>query len=218
MPKPLLEIDKKLMLNGWQFWLSPFKGLRTQGDAASNTFKGFFPNGLNMQVGDDGYLETRLGSEVVGADGSTPSTPGRNQWTFTKRDNTQIEMRVFGTRVEWRHPDDDDDVWNLLQSVTTSGLEFGHAECNLNSNATSRIYFCNGGTGANDDLWRWNGAIALINSTTADTITVYGSTSLANLGFSASGTIIINGTQYTYSGLSGQQFTGVSGDPTGEGI
>ena len=118
--------------------------------------------------------------------------------------------------MEWRHPDDDDDVWNLLQSVTTSGLEFGHAECNLNSNATSRIYFCNGGTGANDDLWRWNGAIALINSTTADTITVYGSTSLANLGFSASGTIIINGTQYTYSGLSGQQFTGVSGDPTGE--
>ena len=200
--------------NGWEIYEGGFLGYRTREDASLASMKKYLVAGQNTTVSENGSITVRPGSDVVGTEGSTDTTPIRSKYTFKKRDGTEILMRTFGTRVEWKHPDVD--AWDLLQSVTTSGLKTGFATVNINADATSRLYFCNGGAGANDDLWRWNGSIARITSTTSNTIVVQGTTTLANLGFSASGTVIINGTQYTYSGLSSQTFTGVGTDPTGE--
>lgn len=52
----------------------------------------------------------------------------------------------------------------------------------------------------------------------ANTITVQGSTSLASLGFSASGTIRYKGTDITYAALSGTTFTGCSGVPAAPAV
>lgn len=66
----------------------------------------------------------------------------------------------------------------------------------------------------NSDMEKWDGGFALIASTTINTITL-DRTVLASL-LPASGTVIINGTTYTYTGSAGSTLTGVTGDPTGE--
>ena len=67
------------------------------------------------------------------------------------------------------------------------------------------------------NLFRWEGGIGKIASTTATTVVL--NATVASLGFdTTSGTVLINGTSYTYSGTSGSTLTGVSGDPTGEAV
>jgi len=61
----------------------------------------------------------------------------------------------------------------------------------------------------------WNGGFGLIASTTANTI-VLDRTIAASMITTASGSVIVNGTAYTYSGSGGSTLTGVSPDPTGE--
>lgn len=65
------------------------------------------------------------------------------------------------------------------------------------------------------DLFRWEGGLGLIASTTSNTIVL--DRTIAASGMSTvSGSVIVNGNTYTYSGSSGSTLTGVSGDPTGE--
>ena len=67
------------------------------------------------------------------------------------------------------------------------------------------------------NLFRWDGGIGKIVSTTINTIVL--NDTVASLGFNTtSGSVVINGTTYTYSGSSGSTLTGVSGNPTGEAV
>ena len=70
------------------------------------------------------------------------------------------------------------------------------------------LLFCDG----TDSMKYWSGAIGLIDSTTVNTIVL--TSTVAALGFTTSGTVIINGVEYTYSGASASTLTGVSPDPT----
>lgn len=65
------------------------------------------------------------------------------------------------------------------------------------------------------DLFRWEGGIAKISSTTVNTIVLDRTVAASGMS-TVSGTVLINGTSYTYSGSSGSTLTGVSGNPTGE--
>lgn len=65
-----------------------------------------------------------------------------------------------------------------------------------------------------DDMQMWGGGFALISSTTVNTI-VLDRTVVASV-LTSSGSVVVNGTTYTYSGSSGSTLTGVSPDPTGE--
>ena len=64
------------------------------------------------------------------------------------------------------------------------------------------------------NIHKWSGGLSKIVATTATTITLTAAPAI--LGFDASGSVIINGTTYTYSGVSGDDLTGVGTDPTGE--
>lgn len=64
-------------------------------------------------------------------------------------------------------------------------------------------------------IWEWTGGIGTLASVTSNTIVLSGTQTLAQLKFDASGSIINNAVVYTYSGVSGQTFTGVSPNPTG---
>lgn len=64
-------------------------------------------------------------------------------------------------------------------------------------------------------LYMWHGGMGKIASTTVNTIVL--TTTIASSGFNTtSGSVLINGNTYTYSGSSGSTLTGVSGNPTGE--
>lgn len=65
------------------------------------------------------------------------------------------------------------------------------------------------------NLHKWDGGIGVIASTTANTIVLTAGGAIN--GFStAGGTVLINGNSYTYSGITTNTLTGVSGNPTGE--
>lgn len=66
-----------------------------------------------------------------------------------------------------------------------------------------------------DNLYAWHGGIAKISSTTTTTIVL--DRTVATGGFNtSSGTVIINGTDYAYTGVSASTLTGVTPNPTGE--
>jgi hypothetical protein len=102
-------------------------------------------------------------------------------------------------------------VWyTLLDSLTNTRLIFDTWWNNTLKKDV--LLFCDG----TDDLKEWSGAIGVLDSATT-TATVIGLTSAASgLGFkSAGGTVLINGTEYTYGGISGSTLTGAQ-DATSE--
>lgn len=102
-------------------------------------------------------------------------------------------------------------VWyDLLSSLTNTRLIF-----DLWWDNTAKkdiLLFCDG----TDNMRYWSGAIGLLNAATT-TATIIGLTAdAATLGFqSGGGTVIINGTEYTYGGISGSTLTGAQ-DATSE--
>lgn len=67
----------------------------------------------------------------------------------------------------------------------------------------------------NSNLYMWHGGIGKISSTTGTTIVL--TATVASQGFNTtSGSVLINGTTYAYTGSSASTLTGVTPDPTGE--
>ena len=65
------------------------------------------------------------------------------------------------------------------------------------------------------NLFRWDGGVGMIASTTANTI-VLSSDAIAQGFRTSGGSLLVNGHAYTYAGITGSTLTGVAGDPTGE--
>ncbi len=103
-----------------------------------------------------------------------------------------------------------DDVWYVLQSSLTLTRYVFDKWWN-NSLKKDQMLFVNG----SDDMQMWTGGFGLISSTTANTI-VLDRTIAASMLTSASGTVVVNGTTYTYTGSAGSTLTGVTPDPSGE--
>ena len=77
----------------------------------------------------------------------------------------------------------------------------------------SVLLFVNGSS----NIYEWDGGITTIKSTTGTTIQKTGSTTWAQEGFAPTGSVMINGTEYTYgSGYDTDTLGGVSPNPTGE--
>ena len=80
-----------------------------------------------------------------------------------------------------------------------------------NSLKQDKLIFVNG----TDDMFSWNGGFAFIDSTTSNTIVLDRTIAYSHID-STSGTVVINGTNYAYTGSAGSTLTGVTPDPTGE--
>lgn len=96
-------------------------------------------------------------------------------------------------------------VWyDLLTGLSASDISFDTWWDNTNKKDV--LLFVLGSS----TMYHWSGALALFVSATATVITL--DRDATTSGFSASGSIIINGTPATYSGVSGSTLTGVSVD------
>lgn len=82
------------------------------------------------------------------------------------------------------------------------------------SDAKRRCLFVNEET----NIKEWTGGIAVAASYTSNTIVKSGAISFLEEGFSATGSVLINGTTYTYTGSSGTTLTGVIPDPSAEPV
>jgi len=201
-----------------------FGGWHTKFDPSSSQSKGRLVAGQNVKI-TDGKIVTRDGSQRIGFLDYSVDAPAR-VFTYKKTDGKEILMRARGTLLEWFHPDLDEDgatsvdEWDVLETGFTAESSDGLGKMRFAVNTildedalTSSIqyvFFCN----AIEAQFRWTGAYARYGSSTASTIVVGGSTSLSDLGFTATGSVVIDGIDYAYTGLSSQTFTGVTPDPT----
>lgn len=184
---------------------------------------------LNSNLGSSSEAAPMKGYSVFGHQ----TNSGHNiirKYTYCRSDGTEIMLQVRDNAtnyiIEYLNREDvrnsQDGEWSILeaglsrsrvlQDGSTKKAWFDFAP--FNDTGTNQCVYGNGV----ETMRIWNGATGKIASSTVNTIVLSGTATLAQRGFSATGSLIINGTTYTYTGLSGQTFTGVGTDPTGEAI
>lgn len=193
-------IKKPIVINKW---LGMYSSL------PSHLIPDFYvANSMNMSFVSVGYINpfpfyslflthTVSGSFVTGV-------------TFKKPDGTEIPLLHFDTGAKctlyWYNS-----VGNKLEILVdnlTTGERMAFSGSGYNTETSDGIYFCDGVM----NYSFWNGGSGSIASNNATTITLNEDATTA--GFTASGSVIINGTTYTYSGRSGSTLTGLTGLPT----
>ncbi len=103
-----------------------------------------------------------------------------------------------------------DEVWYVLQSSLTKTRYVFDKWWNT-TRSKDQLIFVNGTT----NLFSWGGGYGAIASTTANTIVL--DRTIANSYLpAASGSVVVNGTTYAYTGSGGSTLTGVTPSPVGE--
>lgn len=149
-------------------------------------------------------------------------------YNYVKQDGVEVllQVRDNGTNyiVEYLNTEDirnsENGEWSILEASLTRSRTLSDGSTKparidfapFNDTGSNQLVYGNG----IEAMRIWNGATGAISSTTVNTIVLTGTATLAQRGFAASGSVIINGTSYAYTGISAQTFTGVGTDPTGE--
>ena len=162
----------------------------------------------------------RKGYQLVGTGDNTGTTGINSLFAYklsnvgTSTINGEVFLRSHTTWLEWFNElgNGGAGLWHTLVAGLTSDKVFGFAPFNTTtlSTAANRLYFGNGV----ENYTEWNGATTVLNGAVAGgaaTINV-DSTTL----FSASGSLLINGTTVTYSGVTATSFTGCAGTPAAD--
>lgn len=159
---------------------------------------------LNMYKKINGNLSVRPGQKRMGVANDTFS-PISSEFVW----NTSWGATYTAVIADSKLSIVVDSVWYTLQSSLTLTRYVFDKWWNA-SLAKDQLLFVNG----TSSMMMWSGGFALIASTTANTIVLDRTITASFL--TASGTVIINGTTYTYTGSSGSTLTGVTANPTGE--
>ncbi|MCP5375196.1 MAG: hypothetical protein H6743_03770 [Rickettsiaceae bacterium] len=169
----------------------------------------------DMDLSSLGFIQTAGGSIIFG-NKTTEQGSCTRLYRFKKNFGTllNVKLGVFdnGTNavIKWYNPEAD--YWNVLADSLTTGTLFDFAPANGNDNNKANLLVWGNKV---DNFSTWNGATASVASTTASTI-VCNETLRPDNGFDASGTLIApDGTEYAYTGITDETFTGVTPDPTG---
>uniref|UniRef100_A0A6H1ZET8 Uncharacterized protein n=1 Tax=viral metagenome TaxID=1070528 RepID=A0A6H1ZET8_9ZZZZ len=138
------------------------------------------------------------------------STSGQitRKYTAVRADGTNILLRVrddgTNSHIEWYNSVDD--AWDTLLPNQTTGLTYGFT--GFNTSTQDEVWWCNG----TENMTLWVPIIGSVASNTATVITL--NEVAATAGFPSTGTVIVNGTEYTYTGTSGSTLTGLTALPT----
>lgn len=125
-------------------------------------------------------------------------------------------VRKWGGNLQVRYVNP---VTNAVSWVTLlSSLNTGNV-CNFdsfwdNSALRSLCLFVNGDL----KIWKWTGAVASYASSTANTITVSGTPTLAQLNFDGAGNIVVDGVTYAYTSAGVISATTYTQNPTNNNI
>lgn len=171
----------------------------------------------NMIVDWQGSLVSRNGNLIQGNEGTVGNgVRGGDTWR-TSRGDVYV-LRRHGTKLEVRLSSVSGGTTTYSWFAITSSL----ADCGSevisefakvwdDTNKIDKLIIPSFAKGVTE----WNGALIEVASVTSNTITKTGSRSFGSHGFPATGTIVINGTTYTYTGGAGTStLTGVTADPT----
>ncbi len=175
----------------------------------------------NVQTNVSERIQIRKGYSLDGAT-STVLAPILSSFDWLTRFNTEVHLRAgFLTsagsdgKIQYRYVDSSGLVtWrDLMTGLSSTSFNF---TTYWNTTETLReALFVNG----DGNIYKWNGATAVINTSTSASITKTGTGSWADAGFyvgTSPRTIVVNGSPFTYTGGEGTTtLTGVLPDASG---
>lgn len=151
----------------------------------------------NVMVNIDGSIGSRKGTTVIATDIVDENTPTDTEkdW-FTSRGD-YFTLKRYGTKLDVIYTDTDGfDKIERLHSSLTVGASKGQFAVVFDPTAViDKIVLA---TGTNK-LWMWTGAFVEVSAYTSTTVTIASGT-WGEKGFPATGSIVIDGTTYTYTG------------------
>lgn len=167
-------------------------------------------------------IQIRQGYALDG-DTSSLNAPILSSFDWQTRGNDEKHLRAgFLTsagndgKLQYRYVDENGVVtWRDLLTGRTS-VSYNFTTFWNTTESLREVLFVDGGS---PQIQAWNGATAIVDSTSTTTITKTGTDSWADSGFYTAGnkSIVINGSPYAYTGgESTTTLTGVTPDPTGE--
>lgn len=193
--------------------IDKFLGYRSREDKTMLSPGYMIPGSQNVLIDITGRLKSRQGFTLDGqADTTLASIKGWFDWEEHK--GGTINLRSHSGKLQFRYKVGTTVTWTDIFTTlsTTNPIIF----CNYwnNTEIENEVIFVDGGT----NVYKWNGATATFTSATTNTITIQGTPTIAELGFYASANkkLWLKGVEYTYTGISGSQFTGVTPDPTAQ--
>ena len=169
---------------------------------------------LNIDFGSKTSIAPRQGSEILGTE-STEVYPIYSIHTSKSITGRELLVRTSTTTIEWYNSIDDD--WDYLktsiEASSTANLEYSFADGNDSNETEVYTYFANG----TDSIGRFRVAFGSVSSNTSTEIilnSVSGYSSATELGFDSTGTVTVDGANYTYDAISSWNLQGLSGLPT----
>lgn len=171
----------------------------------------------NVLIDQQRKVRTRNGFSIFGANNAA-ITPIRNAVTWNTSTGTELFLRAYDDEFEVYLATVDGtalDAWyRVKDSLGTTAIPRFTTWFNA-TEAIDELIFVWG----DDNLYKWNGAVAIVSSITGVTVTKTGTTTFAQNRFYTSGTktfvCVRTGTAYTYTG--GETTTTLTGiaDTTG---
>jgi hypothetical protein len=193
-----------------------FKGYQARKDPTTEGIDTLISPSRNVKIGTSGRVALVQGYTLDGAASSTIDSGILSNYDFINFKGDVRNMRAgFLTsalndgKLQYRYVTGTSTVnWVTLKSgLTNVRLSF----CNYYDNTAliKKLLWVDG----SNNVFEWNGAVTTLLSATAATVTKSGTTTWAQEGFSATGSIVINGVSATYTGGSATTtLTGVSVD------
>lgn len=200
-----------------------FRGLFTKNESGlipSDPATGVYASAMQNVTCEDGtitflqgYTKQTNSAGALTTYALTDDTYARFSYSYRRMDGAQVALLFLNNgKILWLN--ETKNHWEILKTGLTSTLDYGAIAFMLaatNIYDRSRVFFGNG----TDNNMFWNAAMTTFASSTSSTITKQGSGSWTAAGFTATGSIIINNTEYAYTGgVSTTALTGVTPDPT----
>src|ERR1700742_1364527 len=146
-----------------------------------------------------GRVNSRKGYILDGA-GSSVLAPIKSSFAWETQNgelrNVRAGFLTNGTdgKLQFRFVADDGTItwYDLLTGLSSTLFNFTNYWDEGRLHAF--LLFVNGARG----IWEWSGAVGTVASSTTGSITLSGTKTLAQLGFTSSGSVIVNGTTYAY--------------------
>lgn len=180
----------------------------------------------NVVTNTAGRWQKVAGYALDGEASTDPDNGIQGWFDFTNRNGARRNLRSgFLTsagndgKIQFRYKDrtviPNTVSWKTILSGLTN-TKFSFTEYWDTTELMKLCLFVNG----DGNVYEWNGAVGTIISSTVNTIVLSGTPTAQQQGFYSTRnmTVTINGTDYTYTGMTGNTLTGVTTDPTGEAI
>lgn len=191
-----------------------FKGYVTKPDPTNTDDRFLTAGSFNVIVNDTEKVSGRKGYILYGA-ASSDRNAIESEFTWNTSSGTEILLRGLNNKLQvysggtW---------YDLISGFTTAAFGFPQSSrSGWWSTSDGQDYLLFVAKDAN--IYSWSGCIATLDSTTTTTITKTGTETWAEAraNVSSNKVVIINGTEYTYTGgETTTTLTGVTPDPTSE--